>query len=189
MRSYSNSIKNEFNRFNFLAVDCVSIALPEETLRLCTGGWNLTFADSSVYTSQGDFMNFTTVSEDLDVKVGRFNITLSGVTSGYVDKFINKDFEGCRVKIYKVFLNYETAAIVDEPIVTFDGYIYNVGINEGAVTCTINIQCSTLWADFERTTGRMTNNNSNWWYQGSTADTCFEKAAVVGNSEFLWGRK
>jgi hypothetical protein len=188
MRSFSNDIKNQFNRFNFLAVDCVYMDLPSGALRLCTGGINITFANGDVYTAQGDFLGFGGISEDFDIKVGRFNINLSGVTTGYVNKFINQDFEGRRVIVYKVFLNTETLAIVDQPIIVFDGSIYNAGIVESAVTCTINVQCSTLWADFERTQGRLTNNGSNWLYQGNELDKCFSKTGVVANTEYKWGR-
>jgi hypothetical protein len=110
------------------------------------------------------------------------------VTTGYVDKFIDQDFEGRRVIVYKVFLNTETLAIVDQPIIVFDGTIYNAGITESAVTCTISVQCSTLWADFERTQGRLTNNGSNWLYQGNELDKCFSKTGVVANTEYKWGR-
>ena len=188
MKKYSTAIQNEFNRLNFLAVDCVYMNLPDGPLRLCSGGWDVTFAVLSVYSAQGDFISFSSVAEDFDVKVGKFSIVISGVTGDYVDMFLNKDFEGQQVKIYKVFLNYQTGAIVDEPIVVFDGVIYNVGINESAVTCTINVQCSTLWADFERTNGRLTNNSSNWMYQGREEDKCFEKSGVVANTEIKWGR-
>jgi hypothetical protein len=50
------------------------------------------------------------------------------------------------------------------------------------------VDCSTLFADFERTAGRKTNSGSNWLYQGTTSDTAFEKSGFVGNTEFLWGR-
>lgn len=188
MKSYSTAIQNEFNRFNFVAVDCVYIDLPDGPLRLATGGFNITFADDTVYEAQGNFMGFSSVQEDFDIKVGKFTVTLSGVSNDYVGKFLNKDFEGQQVKIYKVFLDYNDMTIVDEPIVIFDGIIYNVGINESAITCTINVQCSTLWADFERTNGRMTNNGSNWLYQGTEADKSFQKAGVIANMEFKWGR-
>jgi len=188
MRQFSTEIQNQFNRFNFLAVDCVYMDLPSGALRLCTGGINLQFANGDVYTAQGDFLGFSGISEDFDVKVGRFTISLSGVSAGYVNKFINQDFEGRRVIVYKVFLDTQTLDIVDEPIMVFDGSIYNAGIRENAVTCDISVTCSTLWADFERTAGRLTNNGSNWLYQGNTLDKCFTKTGVVAGTEYKWGR-
>jgi len=105
-----------------------------------------------------------------------------------VDKFLNKDFEGSPVQIFRAFLDYQTLAPLGT-IPIFSGYIYNVTIQESAVTCTIEISCSTLWSDFDRTAGRMTDNNSNWRFQGgNTADKAFNKTATIGTISFNWGK-
>lgn len=189
MKSYPSTTKDEFYRDKFIAVDLVEIYLITETLRLNTGGFDITYGGNT-YSAQGDFIGFSTVSEDFDVKVGKFSIYLSAIGNGYVDKFINQDFEGRRVVIRKAFLDFDpfTLQIIDNPIVIFDGQIYNVSIVEGAATASITVDCSTLFADFERTAGRKTNNGSNSLYQGSSADNCFEKSGFVGQTEFLWGR-
>jgi hypothetical protein len=77
---------------------------------------------------------------------------------------------------------------VNAPVLLFDGNIYNVAITESANSCQINVDCSSLFADFERTAGRKTNNWSNWLYQGIQYDTSMEKSGYVGNSEFKWGK-
>lgn len=189
MKSYPSTTKDEFYRDKFVAVDLLEIYLPNETLLLNTGGFSITWG-STTYTAQGDFLGFTTVSEDFDIKVGKFSIYLSSVGNNYVSKFVNTDFEGRRVVIRKAFLDISpmTLDIVDDPIIIFDGQIYNISIVESQSSSSITIDCSTLFADFERTAGRKTNNGSNWLYQGITTDSCFEKAGFVGQTEFLWGR-
>lgn len=193
---YYDPIRDSFYRENFFAVDLVYIELPDDTgtvtsssvLRLTTGGIDVDVGGYT-YTAQGDFMGFSAVTEEFDVKVGKFGIHLSGLGSGMIDRFMDKDFEGKRVAIYKAFLDYQTLDLLNEPYPVFDGIVYNVSITESAVTCTIQVDCSTLWADFERTSGRMTNNQSNWRFQlGSQYDVCFEKAGTVGNVEYKWGR-
>lgn len=195
MIDFSTDVRNEFYRENFFSVDMVYLGLPDNTgavtntspLRLCTGGIDHTWAGYT-YTAQGDFIGFDTVSSDFDVKVGKFNIYLSGLTSGMVDRFLNQDFEGKQVQIAKAFLNYDTLQIIDRPYVVFDGTIYNVSINESAVTCQITVQCATIWADFNRTSGRKTNNESNWLYQGNRLDHTFDKTSTVGTVSFNWGK-
>ena len=200
--AYYHPVRDSFYRENFFAVDVVYIGLPDETgtitdssvLRLCNGGINVVVPDeyavNKTYTAQGDFIGFSTITEEFDVKVGKFQIHLSGLASGMVDKFIDKDFEGARVQVGKAFLDYQTLQVIENRVyIMFDGIVYNVSINENAVTCNITVECSTLWADFDRKNGRMTNNNSNWVFQnGNTNDTCFSKASTVGNQEFKWGR-
>jgi hypothetical protein len=195
MKVYSDTLRGEFYRQNFIAVDLVELHLTVP-LYLASGGINLAYdsttaptAGSNTYTAQGDFMGFSGLSEDFDVRVGKFTVYLSGVGNSYVNKFIDQDFEGRRVVVYKAFLNLNTLAIVDTPIMMFDGIIYNAAITEKSNSCQINVECSSLFADFERTNGRKTNNSSNWFYQGVKYDTSMEKSGIVGQSEFLWGRK
>ena len=195
MKTYANDLRDEFLRGKSIAVDLVELYLlsqddvTADTVRLCTGGFNIDY-NSNTYTAQGDFIGFSTVSEDFDVKVGKFSIYLSGVDNTLVNKFTRTHYEGRRVVIRKAFLDFQpmTLNIIDQPMVIFDGTIYNVSITESAVTCAITVECSTLWADFERTNGRKTNNGSNWLFQGAVTDTAFEKSGYVGNTEFKWGK-
>lgn len=194
MKTFPSTTKDEFYRDRFIAIDLVELYLPTGTLYLNSGGFDITWSGNT-YTAQGDFMGFSTVAEDFDVKVGKFSIYLSGVGTAAdatvnVRRFLDTDFEGRRVVIRKAFLDFDpmTLDIIDSPIIIFDGQIYNVSIVEGRSSASITVDCSTLFADFERTAGRKTNNGSNWLYQGATADTAFEKSGFVGQTEFLWGR-
>lgn len=195
MKQYPNVIRDEFERKKFIAVDLVDLylfsagGLPR-FLHFTTGGLDIQDGDTT-YTAQGDFIGFSSVSEDFDVKVGKFTIYLSALGTNMVRRFIDSDIEGRRVRIRKAFLDFDpmTLDIIDEPIVIFDGQIMNVQIVESANSATINVDCVTLFADFERTSGRRTNNGSNHLFQGSNYDTAFEKSGFVGNSEFLWGRR
>lgn len=186
MKIYPNDIKDEFYRDHCFAVDLVELRIPSGTLYLNTGGLDLVYGGNT-YTAQGDFMGFSTMSEDFDVKVGKFTIYLSGLGANYVSNF-QGEVEGCRVKVSKAFLNINTLAIVNAPVLLFDGNIYNVAITETANSCQINVDCSSLFADFERTAGRKTNNWSNWLYQGVQYDTSMEKSGYIGNTEFRWGK-
>jgi len=179
-----------------------------DAVYLCAGGFNIPWdsptapdVGTNEYVAQGEFMGFSEVSRDFDVRVGKFTIYLSGVGTDFAGKFAGVsgnqkiNYEGRRVCIYKAFLDFEVVngiqqlVIVPDPLLMFDGIIYNVGIAEGPKSCQINIECSTLFADFERTAGRRTNNGSNHLYQGSTYDTSFEKAGYVASTDIRWGKK
>lgn len=204
MPTYTN--QDLYTRDNYIAVDLLEIHLKnsggtDTPLYLCAGGFNVSFDSSTAptsgtneYTAQGDFMSVSEVTEDFDVRVGKFSIYLSGVGNGYVQTFVGGNYEGKRVVIHKAFLEFqvvngiEQLSIVDTPIIMFDGIIYNIAITEGGSSCQITVDCSTLFADFERTAGRKTNDGSNWLFQGSTYDKCMEKAGYVGASEIKWGK-
>ena len=201
----STANKDEYYRDHTISVDCVELHLKttaggSDTLYLCNGGFDVTFdsatapdAGNNTYLAQGNFIGFGGMSEEMEVKVGKFIVTLSGISNDYVTKFINYEVEGARVVIYKAFLNFGAAgtsplALVAAPIMMYDGTIYNFSIQETANTCQLSVDCSSLFADFERTNGRKTNNWSNWLFQGVQYDKAFEKSGWVGQTEFKWGR-
>jgi hypothetical protein len=201
---YLTANRDEYYRDHTIAIDCVEIHLKSnngtnDTQYLCSGGADLAFdsltapeAGANTYLAQGDFIGFSPMTEDFDVKVGKFSIYLSGLSSSLVSKMINYEVEGKRVVIYKAFLGFgngtQPLGLVAQPIMMFDGIIYNFAVNETESSCQITIDCSSLFADFERTNGRKTSSWSNWLFQGSKADACFEKSGFVGQSEFKWGR-
>lgn len=197
-----DSVRSDIYRENFFCQELVYIGLRDGTgnqsitstaaLRFASGGINVKVTEADnvqrTYVAQGDFIGFSTVSEDFDVKLGKFSVVLSGATVAQVNNFLNKDFEGSPVEITRAFLNYDTLQ-PEGFIKIFDGYIYNITIQEDAVTCHIEISCATLWADFDRTAGRMTDNHTNWHFQGGNgADKAFNKTAVIGNTTFNWGK-
>jgi len=193
-KDYSNLIKDEFNRQKFIAVDLVDFFLEDEqgnanTLSLCNGGFDIE-SDGVTYQAQGDFIGFSSVKEEFDVKIGKFTISLTALNQQVVDDFTTSKPEGKRVRIRKAFLDFQPFTLdpVDTPIILFDGQIFNYSITETNTTATLEVSCSTLFADFERRAGRRTTNSSNWLFQGFTRDRIFDKAGFVGNTEFLWGR-
>ena len=206
MKSFASTAnKDEYYRDHTISVDCVELHLKtttgaNDTLYLCNGGFDVSFdsatapeAGVNTYLAQGNFIGFGGMSEEMEVKVGKFTVTLSGISNDYVTKFINYEVEGARVVIYKAFLNFGAAgtsplALVAAPIMMYDGTIYNFSIQETANTCQLSVDCSSLFADFERTNGRKTNNWSNWLFQGVQYDKAFEKSGWVGQTEFKWGR-
>lgn len=206
MKSFAiTANKDEYYRDHTIAVDLVELHLKDnsganQALYLSSGGFDITFdsptapnSGSNSYVAQGNFIGFSGMSEDMDVKVGKFTITLSAINNGYVTNFLNYDVEGRRVVIYKAFLGFgitgtDPLTLVADPILMYDGTIYNFSINETARSCEIAVDCSSLFADFERTAGRRTNNWSNWLFQGEQHDKAFDKAGWVGQTEFKWGR-
>lgn len=202
MKSFytDTALRDEYYRDVNFAVDLIELQLKDasnanDTLYLASGAIDVDYnsptapeAGTNTYSAQGEFLAYSAINEDFDVKVGKFSINLSGLPSGYIDKFVNKEPELKRVCVYKAFLSTTDLQIVSSPILMYDGLIYNVGIQENATTCSITVECSSKFADFERLAGRKTNNWSNWLLQGVKYDTAMEKAGYVGNTEFLWGR-
>jgi hypothetical protein len=203
MKDFLNTHPDAYNAFNspsFFSVDLVEIHLytgvnTPVPLYFCTGGydieWDSTTAPTSGvinYASQGQFLGFNGVEENIDVRVGKFSMIISALDSATKLALLNNVIQGSRVVVWKAFLSKTTGEILDTPIMVFDGQIYNFNAVDGARTSTIQIECSSIFADFERTAGRKTNNESNWLLQGVKYDTSLEKAGIVANTEYNWGR-
>lgn len=200
MKTYHQDVRDEFYRDHTFAVDLIEIQIQNgsgasDCLYLASGGIDIAFdsttapdAGTNSYSAQGEFISYTAIDETFDVVVGKFQITLSGLPSGYIDKFIGKNVEGQRIVVYKAFMDLNAFTIIQSPILMYDGTIYNVAIQENQNTCTIGLDITSQFADFERTAGRKTNNWSNWYFQDAKYDTAMEKTGYVGNTEFLWGR-
>lgn len=194
VKEYSNALKDEFNRLKFIAVDLVDFYLTDadgnpKTISLCNGGFDIE-SQGTTYTAQGDFIGFSAIKEEFDVKVGTFTVNLSALNSELVADFTDTSPEGKKVRVRKAFLDFDpfTLTPVDTPIILFDGQIVNYSVSESNKTATLQVKCASLFADFERKAGRRTTNNSNWLFQGFEGDRIFDKAGFVGNTEFLWGR-
>lgn len=186
-------IRNEYSRDHNFAVDLISLAVKDssgnpDTIRLCSGMIDIEY-QSNTYTAQGEFLGYSAIKEDYDVKVGRITVTLSGLDNNFISKFTGVDQVGAEVVVSKVFLDLNTLDIISNyAIIMYKGEIVNTSIQESAETATINIESASVFADFERLAGRKTTDWSNWYFQSTQYDTAFEKAGFVGNTEFLWGR-
>jgi hypothetical protein len=195
MPAFTSPLRDEIYRSNVFSVDLIELHFPTARY-LCSGPYSISVdtptapnAGVNVYTAQGDFMSFDGVAEDFDVKVGKLSVTVSGLNSDILADVTSPVCIGKRVVLYRVFLNLTTGAVVGDPVCLFDGQVNNTSVVESARSCTISIDAASLFADFERTSGRKTNNDSNWVFQGFKFDTTFEKSGILKNTEVLWGRK
>jgi hypothetical protein len=193
MKEFNTDIRDNIYRTNIFSCDLIELHLATPKY-LCNGGYDIavdtpTAPDGGIntYTAQGDFIGFSTIAEDFDVKVGKLSVYLSGVTS-LINDFVDQEVAGRRVTVYRCFLDITDGSVVGTPVLLFDGQIQGVSISETSRTCSITVDVSSLFADFERIAGRMTNNESNWLFQGQRYDTTFEKTGMLRHTEVKWGR-
>lgn len=189
VKSFSTDtlIRDEYYRDHNFAIDLIDIGTSTPT-RVCSGFIDVEYL-SNTYSAQGEFMGYSPVQEDFEVKLNKVTIQLSALPTNYFSRFASGTVEGSTVKIYKAFLDLNTLAIVQNtPILLFQGEVYNVIIQEQKNTATIGLEVSSVFADFERSAGRKTNNWENWRFQDEKYDTAFEQAGYIGQTEFMWGR-
>jgi hypothetical protein len=111
-------------------------------------------------------------------------VTLSGVDQVYIAEILQHNYIDRRLVIRKAFLTGDTAVV--DIIPYLDGRIDQPIVNENPEdgTCTVSLTAGSHWIDFERTSGRHTNDaEQQLWFPG---DTFFE---LVGASrdDIKWG--
>lgn len=151
---------------------------------LTTGRRNITWSGNT-YSALGNLLDFGETDESTDMRAGSVNIMLSGVNQGNIAIALTENFIERRAVIRRGFLDASDQIIVD-PIILFDGRIDSWGLSEDVTggTSVITWSAASHWVDFERVSGRRTNNeDQNVWFPG---DKGFEFAAQA--DEIRWGK-
>lgn len=152
------------------------------TLYLTDNFFDVTY-DGDTYDAASHFLSLDSTQETQDLRVGSMSMTISGVDQSYISIFLNQEYINRQVQIWLAILN-ASGAIIGDPIKTFDGQIVGYSLQESKDACAINMNVASHWADFERKTGRLTNNTSQQQY--FSGDTGFRFAAKI-RRDVKWG--
>ena len=146
-----------------------------------------TSPDSSVttYLAQGQFVGYGNINESADLRVGTLELTFTAVDSTMVAVVLNNDYIDKRVVIYRAILNNDYSFTDTDVFLTFDGYVTGYTIKEEAQTATLILECSSQFADFERTNGRRTNPASQNLHFATDRGMDFSPQIV---KDIKWGR-
>lgn len=130
------------------------------------------------YFSDGDLDDIETTSEpkvnDVTLKIGTYENSFKAL-------FLGHGWMNGLVVIYEHHRDWQGEIFTKN---IYQGLISDFGIDEPKETMEINI--SSIWADFEKTAGIKTNAKSQQRFYPN--DTAFEHASLATNKIF-WGRK
>ena len=136
------------------------------------------------YQPASHLLEIGSPKESQELRVGSVTISLSGVNQQYVSIFLNQSYINRRVQIYLAILD-AAGDVVGDAIKTYDGQIESFSLSEGGTNSTISMRVASHWADFERKTGRMTNNNSQQYYFPDDTGMRFAAESI---KDIKWGR-
>lgn len=116
--------------------------------------------DGNDYLSLGNLLSIPPIPEIINPRVGSIPIKFSGVNQANISTALTEDYTDIQVINYIGLLNTSYSLIVD-PILIYDGRIDNYELNEnpGEGTSTLTWHVASHWADFEKRSGRRTNDN------------------------------
>ena len=119
--------------------------------------------DGNTYTSSSLFLGASEANESSEIGVNNLVLKFSGADQTIISLFLNNDYMDKRAWVYRGFLD-ENQALINYPFLLFDGRIENFNVEEDDNSSTVSISVASHWADFEKTSGRRTAENSQKLY-------------------------
>jgi hypothetical protein len=141
--------------------------------------------DSQTWDASPYLLEVGTPSESRDLRVNQLGIQFSGVGQAYQSVFLQNDWMNKPATVYLLILD-SNGGITGAPLVIFNGQITNWQFTESRKNSKVIVSISSHWADFQKTQGRLTNNNSQQFY--FDGDVGFQYAAHTVR-DIKWGRK
>ena len=140
---------------------------------------------TNTYLAQGQFLNFSNITESSDIRVGQLDMTFTAVDTTTVSLLINNEYMNKRVVIYRAVLAGDYSFTSDDVFTVFDGIIMGYSIQETNESATVTITVASQFADFERTNGRKTNPASQQVHFPTDKGMDFSAQIV---KDLKWGR-
>ena len=180
-RSLSAAAIAELSKDGVRTCHLLEIDLPTPQ-HLTDNAFDIDFGGDT-YDANGYLLSIESTKESTDLRVGSMEIELTAVDRLFIALFLTGNWINRDVRIRRAMLN-ESGQIIDT-FVIFDGQITEYEINEQDDSAKMALSVASHWADFERTNGRRTNNNSQQFY--FSGDLGFQYAA---NSirDLKWGK-
>ena len=159
------------------------------TTRYTDAPYNISF-NSNTYTAQGVFLGVSETEENADVQIVSATITLSALDTSYVTSFATSAQINQLVTIRRAFINFTTNQLIgdsagENAITIFRGRISGYSVNNNVNTAEITIQVSSQFINFDKRSGRRTN-QGNFQVEHPT-DNSMEFSAV-SLKDIRWGR-
>lgn len=140
----------------------------------------------NTYQALGHFLQFDKIEETAQLQVNDTTIQLSAVDRAYLATFLSENYINRRARIYLALLDASFALVVD-PVKVLEGRLDNPVCNDDpdASTSTLSVRVINQWTDWERTTGRRTNQSLQAYY--FPGDLGFNNVSTADH-KVTWGR-
>lgn len=182
-RGLNSTFKTELAKDSFRLCSLVFIDVGSG-VRLTDYAHDIVY-DSNTYSSSDHLLKIGEPKESRDLRVNTMSISLSGVEQTYISLFLGNDYVNRQILVYRAGIT-AAGAVVGAPFLAFDGRLTRFEITESRNNSEVIVEAASHWADFDKKSGRLTNNNSQ--QQFFPGDVGFQYAA---NSvrDLKWGRK
>ena len=186
-RTLTTALKNELLTNEIRPVHLLSIGFATP-VNITDNSFSLTSSvsgSSITYTSSPYLVATPTFTEETDLTKTSLNITLSGADTTFISTVLNENIVNDTVDIFRGLLDSNNALIAD-PILLYSGNIDTFQISESETESNVILTVVSHWADFDKKSGRQTNNNSQQRFFNTDVGMDFSSQTVL---DLKWGRR
>ena len=186
-RTLTTALKNELITNEIRPVHLLSIGF-STPINITDNSFNLTSSvsgSSITYTASPFLVATPTFTEETDLTKTSLNITLSGADTTFISTVLNENIVNDTVDIFRGLLDSNNALIAD-PILLYSGNIDTFQISESETESNVILTVVSHWADFDKKSGRQTNNNSQQRFFNTDVGMDFSSQTVL---DLKWGRR
>ena len=186
-RTLTTALKNELLTNEIRPVHLLSIGFATP-VNITDNSFSLTSSvsgSSITYTASPFLVATPTFTEETDLTKTSLNITLSGADTTFISTVLNENVVNDTVDIFRGLLDSNNALIAD-PILLYSGNIDTFQINESETESNVTLTVVSHWADFDKKSGRQTNNNSQQRFFNTDVGMDFSSQTVL---DLKWGRR
>tara|TARA_Y100000114_G_scaffold85681_1_gene79181 strand:- start:1285 stop:1851 length:567 start_codon:yes stop_codon:yes gene_type:complete len=186
-RTLTTALKNEFLTNEIQPVHLLTIGFGTP-VNLTDNSFDLTSSisgSSKTYTSSAFLISVPSFTEETDLSKTSLNIALSGADQTFISTCLNENIINDTVEIYRGLLDSSNQLIAD-PILLYSGNIDTFQVSESETESTVTLTVVSHWADFDKKSGRQTNNNSQQRFFNTDVGMDFSSQTVL---DIKWGRK
>ena len=185
-RTLTTALKNELLTNEIRPVHLLSIGF-STPINITDNSFNLTSSvsgSSITYTASPFLVATPTFTEETDLTKTSLNITLSGADTTFISTVLNENIVNDTVDIFRGLLDSNNALIAD-PILLYSGNIDTFQISESETESNVILTVVSHWADFDKKSGRQTNNNSQQRFFNTDVGMDYSSQTVL---DLKWGR-
>ena len=185
-RTLSTAIKNELATGEIRPVHLITICFGTPVnITDCSFSLTSSISGSSVtYTPSSFLISVPSFSEETDLTKASLSLALSGADQTFISTVLNENVVNDTVDIFRGVLD-SSNAIVADPILLYSGNIDTFQIDETETESSVILTVVSHWADFNKKSGRNTNNNSQQRFFNTDVGMDFASQTTL---DIKWGR-
>lgn len=155
-RGLSSTINTYLANQSQIRVTLVEIQTTGSTVYYTDAPFDIDYAGNT-YEAQGNFLGVSNVEENAELIITNCQLIISALDVGNITTYATSGIINKQVIVRSAYLDPTDQSIVDTPIITFKGKITGYAVTDAQNTATIALEVASTFANFEKTTGRYTN--------------------------------